>query len=86
VAGEVDRHQRHAERERDRVPRVRVLRAAVQQDDLRRRAGVAPQERAQLPPVGQVDVPALDRRRARPRESDFLGVLVQEPELVVHDS
>ena len=55
MAGQVDREQRAAERQRERVPGVRVLPAAVQQHQLR--FGVAPGERGHGLPVGTVKWP-----------------------------
>ena len=71
VAGQVDREQRSVEGERDGVPGVRVLRAAVQEHELGRPG--APPQRAQRPCPGSTStLDALDRRRtvdtgARPR-------------------
>ena len=63
VAGKVDRDERTVERERDGVPGVRVLRAAVQQHELGRRR--APTQRADLVAAADVDRDPLDRRRRR---------------------
>ena len=81
MTGEVDRHQRTIERERDGVPRVRVLRPAVEQDDLR--SAVTPDERAQGAVAGYGNPNSFDHRRSRPREVELLGVLVEQGELVV---
>ena len=58
VAGEVDGDERAAQRHGDGVPRVRVLRAAVQEHELG--LAVAPHERAQPAAVGST---STDSRR-----------------------
>ena len=82
VAREIDRGERTIERERDRVPRVGVLCTAVEQHDLGRSR--APEQRAQSPPR-RVDDDGLasDGGRAVERQAELLGVLVEQPELVV---
>ncbi len=83
VAGKVDREQRPAERERDRVPGVGVLGPAVQQDELRRLG--TPTQGADRAPGGFVDdrLDALDDRRRIGIEVELGDVLVEQPELVV---
>ena len=83
VARQVDGHEWQAERQGDRVPRVRVLRAAVQQDYLGRR--VAPDQRGDLPVVGagQSDRLATHLWRLVVRDPVLLSILVEHGELVV---
>ncbi len=81
VPGEIDGHQRPAERQRHRVPGVGVLGPAVQQDQFRR--GVAPDQRAQ-PPVGSdLHEHAAYDWRAFVGDAELRGVLVEVAELVV---
>ncbi len=84
MSGKVDRHERAVERQRDRVPRVRVLRAAVEEHEL----GVAlpPDERAQVPSAFDRDLLAANVGGAVVREAELLGVLVEQRELVVRDA
>ena len=83
VARQVDGHEWQAERQGDRVPRVRVLRAAVQQDYLGSR--VAPDQRGDLAVVGagQSDRLATHLRRLVVRDAMLLSILVEHGELVV---
>ena len=73
VAGKVDRDERAAQRQRHRVPRVRVLRAAVQEHELG--IGVAPDERAQVPAGLDLDLtpgaPSGGPSYGRPNSSAF---------------
>ena len=83
VARQVDGDEWQAERQGDRVPRVRVLRAAVQQDYLGSR--VAPDQRGDLAVVGagQSDRLATHLRRLVIRDPVLLSILVEHGELVV---
>ena len=83
VARQVDGHEWQAERQGDRVPRVRVLRAAVQQDYLGSR--VAPDQRGDLAVVGarQSDRLATHLRRLVVRDPMLVSILVEHGELVV---
>src|SRR5262249_14917265 len=77
-----DRDQRAIERQRDGVPGVRVLCAAVDQHEL----GVAgaPHERAH-PTARAVDddLFAPDDGASPPRDAELLGILVEQAELVI---
>ena len=83
VARQVDGDEWQDERQGHRVPRVRVLRAAVQQDYLGRR--VAPDQRGDLPVVGagQSDRLATHLWRLVVRDPVLLSILVEHGELVV---
>ena len=81
MAREVQRDERPAEGQRDRVPGVRVLRAAVNQHELG--FTVAPDERADLLAASHVDSDPRDRRIAAPRDVELGGVLPEQAELVV---
>ena len=83
VTRQVDRHERSSERHRHGVPGVGVLGAAVQQHELGRR--LTPHERAEPATRRHLDLGPPDDRRAVVGESELLGVLVEEPELVVGD-
>src|SRR3954454_65358 len=81
VTRQVERDQRLIERECDGVPRMRVLRPAVEQHDLGRSG--SPHERADLLVVSDRDLLAPDRRRTGPRNPKFGRVLLEQRELVV---
>ena len=83
VAGEIERDQRAAERHRHGVPGVRVLRTAVQEDELG--IGVAPDQRAQATARLHLHRLAPDGGRAVVGKPELLGVLVEHRELVVRD-
>jgi len=83
VAGQVDRDERPAERERDRVPRVCVLRTTVEEHELGR--PVAPHERAQHVAGTDLDASALHNGWPVVGEADLLGILAEHSELVVLD-
>ena len=66
---------------RHRVPGVCILRAAVHQDDLGRLG--APDQARDLPAGRHLDLDPPDRRWAGIGQPVLLGVLVEEPELVI---
>src|SRR5262249_8654206 len=80
VTGKVDRDERQPESEGHRVPGVRVLRAAVDEDEIR--SAGTPHQRAEAS-AGGVDLDPADVGRAGPGDTEFLGVLVEQRELVV---
>ena len=81
MAGQVDGDERATERQRDRVPRVGVLGAAV--DEHHRRRPVAPHERAHLPAaLDGHRLPPHDRR-ALVGDAELGGVVGEHAELVV---
>ncbi len=84
MAGQVDGNERAAQGQCHRVPRVSVLAAAVEEDQL----GIAdpPHQRAQPAVIWQVDEFAPDSRRAWVGQTVLFGVLVKQPELVVVDT
>ena len=88
VAGQVDRHERTTERERDGVPGVRVLGAAVDEHDLRLVG--APAQRTDVTGGVRVGSAGLDEhldpfdgRHLGDVEVELGDVLVEQPELVV---
>src|SRR5262249_14917302 len=81
VTGQIERDKGTAERQCDRVPRVRVLRTAV--DEHRFGIAVAPDQRADLLPVPHLDRRAFDMRIAAPLDPELLRVLGEQCELVV---
>ena len=84
VPRQVDRDQGTVDRHRDRVPGVRVLRAAMEEHVL----GFfgAPHQRAELATVTQLDEHAPDRRRTVVGKPELFRVLVEQTELVVLDT
>ena len=84
VTGQVDGEQRPTEGQRDRVPRVRVLRAAVEEHELRLTA--PPSQRAER--STDLDLDPLPRHDGRTveRQPVLGGVLVEVRELVVGDA
>ena len=84
MTGQVDGDERSVERHRNGVPRVRVLRAAVEEHVLR--VVGAPHKRADTPTVGQRHALAANGRWTVVRQPELLRVLVEQPELVVLDS
>ena len=83
VAGQVDGEERAAERERDGVPGVRVLRAAVHQHQLGLPGAGAPEQAGHRAAGVHLDLDALDVGRAVIGDAVFGGVLVEQAELVV---
>ena len=81
VVRQVEGHQGPVERQRDRVPRVGVLRAAVQEDELRR--AVAPHQGAQLPARLHLRPDPAHDRRPVVGEPELPGVVLEVGELVV---
>jgi hypothetical protein len=79
VAGQVERDQRAAERERDGVPGVRVLAAAVQQHELG--LGPSPDDRADFLARRREGL-APDSRRAGKRQPRLGGIIGEQPEFV----
>jgi hypothetical protein len=80
VAGQVEAHHGPVEGDADRVPRVRVLRPTVQQDDLR--LCRAPAQRAHSTAGPRRDIDAFDGRIAGPRNVVLAYPLAQQRELV----
>ena len=81
VAGQVGSEERPPERHRDRVPRVGVLGAAVDQHELRKPA--PPHQAADRAPVGEPRRGAPHHGGPVERQPVLGGVLVEQPELVV---
>jgi hypothetical protein len=81
VTGKVDGDDRQSERDDDRVPRVRVLTAAVQEHQL----GIAasPYQHAHELVGVDLDLAPFDADVARPEHADLLRVLGEQCELVV---
>ena len=84
VPGEVDGHERPIERERDGVPRVGVLRAAVEQDEFR--CPRAPHERAEVAAVAHRRLDPADGWLPAPGDAVLLGILLEHRHLVVRDA
>ena len=83
VSRQVEGHERPVQGQGDGVPRVRVHRRAVEEDELRRPDVGAPHERAEGPAARQRHVLPSYARRPGPREPELGGVLLEQAELVV---
>jgi hypothetical protein len=81
VPGQVDGHGRAAQGEHDGVPRVRVLRPAVQEDELR--FARTPTQVGERLSRGQGEGFSGDDRLSRERDVPFGCVLAEQRELVV---
>ena len=81
MAGQVDGDERTVERQRDGVPGVGVLRAAVDQHELGRR--LAPHQGADPSRRPDVDECPADQRRAVVGDAELGGVVGEVGELVV---
>ena len=81
VARQVDRDRGTPEREHQRVPRVGVLPAAVEEDELG--IAVTPHEHADELVGRHLEVPTNGGEARRPGQADLVGVLGEHRELVV---
>ena len=81
VSGKVDRDERTTQRERNSVPGVGVLAAAVEEDQLSR--SFAPDQAAEMATVAAVDTPARHRRWTVVWDAELRRVLVEHRHLVV---
>ena len=84
VTGQVDGHQRAAQRHGHRVPGVGVLRSAVNQDQLR--IASTPDQSTQPPTGLDLDELASHLRWPDIGQAELGSILVEQPELVVLDA